>query len=87
MKKEITVHITLPLRHFTNAIRLSRMRVRISIMPHHNIIRGRESSNIALRAYLMRKALAVGSVEKSPHCMCCKGPAWSHYQFLRLCIL
>ena len=72
MKKKITALITLPLRHFTNAVRLSRMIVRTSIMPHHNTIHGRESNSIALRAHPMRKALAVGSVEKSPHCMCCK---------------
>ena len=65
MKTNTSVHITIPPGHLASALRIGRMLVRISIMPHHNIISGRVSSSIALRAFQMSKALAVGSTKNA----------------------
>ena len=64
MKPKITVHTTISPGPSINALRPRRMLVHILIMPHHNIILGGDSSSIALRAFVMSKALAVGSAEK-----------------------
>lgn len=64
MKPKIMVHTTIPPGSSTNALRTKRMLVQILIMPHHNIIRGRDSSSIALRGFQMSKALAVESARK-----------------------